>query len=92
MDRADKTFRHEEATLFLANLNVEIERCSKAGIPFNPRQYTDISIRERKFEYQYELYLKEKRKSLTMTRSARNTTAILRDIIRTGLCSSTIMM
>jgi integrase len=63
-DKTGKTFRQEEAILFLANLNVEIEQCRKAGKPFNPKQYTDIAIRERKFEHQYGLYLSEKERDL----------------------------
>ncbi|MHB8109579.1 MAG: tyrosine-type recombinase/integrase [Syntrophorhabdaceae bacterium] len=63
-DKTGKKFKQDEAVLFLANLNVEIDRCRKAGMPFNPRQYTDAAMRERKFEHQYELYLKEKKNEL----------------------------
>lgn len=63
-DKTGKQFKQDEAVLFLANVNVEIERCRNAGIAFNPKQYTDAAIRERKFDRQYELYLKEKKTEL----------------------------
>lgn len=34
------------------------------GIPFKPGQYTDNALRERKFDHQFELYLKEKKREL----------------------------
>lgn len=63
-DKTGKQFRQDEALLFLANLNVEIDRCRKAGISFNPKKYTDAAIRERRFDRQFDLYLAEKKKEL----------------------------
>lgn len=63
-DSNGNTFRQPEALLFLGNINQEIAKCKAQGIPFNPDTYTDAAMRERKFEYQYQLYLSEKRKEL----------------------------
>lgn len=63
-DSKGDTFRQPEAVLFLANINVEIAACKEKGITFKPDKYTDKAIRERKFENQYEFYLKEKKTDL----------------------------
>ncbi len=63
-DTTGKRFKQDEALLFLANVNVEIDRGRKAGIKFKPGQYTDAALQERKFDHQFEKYLTEKKREL----------------------------